>query len=77
MEQNIRETLADINPEFINYDLDNMCVDLGIDSHDIFNLVMNLETAFGIEIEPLYLRMENFMSIRKIEAMIQEIQNKA
>ncbi len=77
MEQKIRETLAEINPEFMNYDGDNMCVDLGIDSHDIFNLVMNLETAFGIEIEPLYLRMENFMSIRKIEAMIQEIQNKA
>ena len=77
MEHKIRETLAEINPEFMNYDGDNMCVDLGIDSHDIFNLVMNLETAFGIEIEPLYLRMENFMSIRKIEAMIQEIQNKA
>lgn len=77
MEQKIRQTLAEINPEFMNYDGDNMCVDLGIDSHDIFNLVMSLETAFDIEIEPLYLRMENFISIRKIGAMIQEIQSKA
>lgn len=77
MEQKIREALAEINPEFMNYNGDNLCGDMGIDSHDIFNVVMNLETAFGIEIEPLYMRMENFMSIKKIEAMIQEIQNKS
>ncbi len=77
MEQKIREALAEINSEFMSYSGDNLCGDLGIDSHDIFNVVMSLETAFGIEIEPLYMRMENFMSIEKIEAMIQEIQNKA
>lgn len=77
MEQKIRETLAEINPKFMDYDGDNMCADLGIDSHDIFNVVVNLETAFGIEIEPIYMRMENFMSIGKIEAMIREIQDKA
>ena len=77
MEQKIREALAEINPEFMNYSGDNLCGDLGIDSHDIFNVVMNLETAFDIEIEPLYMRMENFMSIGKIEAMIQEIQQKS
>jgi len=77
MEQKIREVLAEINPEFMNYNGNNLCGDMGIDSHDIFNVVMNLETAFDIEIEPVYLRMENFMSIGKIEAMIQEIQQKA
>lgn len=77
MEQKIREVLVEINPEFMNYTGDNLCGDLGIDSHDIFNVVMNLETAFDIEIEPVYLRMENFMSIGKIEAMIREIQQKA
>lgn len=77
MEQKIREALAEINPEFMNYTGDNLCGDLGIDSHDIFNVVMNLETAFDIEIEPVYLRMENFTSIGKIEAMVQEIQQKA
>ena len=50
---------------------------MGIDSHDIFNVVMNLEAAFDIEIAPVYMRMENFMSIAKIEKMIQEIQKKA
>lgn len=77
MEQKIREALAEINSEFMNYSGDNLCGDLGIDSHDIFNVVMNLENAFDIEIEPLYMRMENFMSIGKIEAMIQEIQQKS
>lgn len=77
MEQKIREALAEINPGFMNYDGDNLCADLGIDSHDIFNVVMNLETAFDIEIEPVYMRMDNFMSIGKIEAMIQEIMQKA
>lgn len=73
MEQKIREALAKINPEFMNYSGDNLCGDLGIDSHDIFNVVMNLEDAFGIEIEPVHMRMENFMSIEKIADMIEKI----
>lgn len=77
MEQKIREALSELNPEFMSYNGDNLCGDLGIDSHDIFNVVMTLETAFGIEIEPLYMRMENFMSLAKIEAMIGEILQKA
>ena len=77
MEQKIRETLAEIKPELMNYHGDNLCADMGIDSHDIFNVVMNLEAAFDIEIEPVYMRMENFMSIAKIEEMIQEIHKKA
>ncbi len=77
MEQKIREALAEINQGFMNYDGDNLCADLGIDSHDIFNVVMSLETAFDIEIEPVYMRMDNFMSIGKIEAMIWEIMQKA
>lgn len=77
MEQKIREALAEIKPEFMDYEGDNLCGDLGIDSHDIFNVVVSLETAFDIEIEPIYMRMENFTSIAKIEAMIQEIRKKA
>ena len=73
MEQKIREALAEINPEFMNYSGENLCGDLGIDSHDIFNVVMNLENAFDIEIEPVYMRMENFMSIEKIADMIAKI----
>lgn len=73
MEQKIREALAEINSEFMNYSGENLCGDLGIDSHDIFNVVMNLENAFDIEIEPVYMRMENFMSIEKIADMIAKI----
>ena len=70
MEDRIRKALATINPEFVNYHGNNLFEDLGIDSHDIFNVVMALEEAFEIEISPIYMRMENFTSIDKIEEMI-------
>lgn len=73
VEEKIREALKDINPEFEKYNGNNLFEDLGIDSHDIFNVVINLEEAFHIEISPIYMRMDNFASIEKIEAMIQEI----
>lgn len=73
MKDRIREALAAINPEFMNYNGNNLFGDLGIDSHDIFNVVMTLEEAFQIEISPVYMRKENFTSIDKIEEMIEEI----
>lgn len=73
MIEKIREALKEINPEFQNYDGSNLFEDLGIDSHDIFNVVVSLEEAFDIEIPPIYMRMENFESLGKIEAMIREI----
>lgn len=74
MKDEIRKALKGINPEFESYDGDNLFEDLGIDSHDIFNVVVSLEEAFGIEIPPIYMRMENFESLDKIEAMIREVQ---
>lgn len=74
MKDEIREALKGINPEFESYDGDNLFEDLGIDSHDIFNVVVSLEEAFGIEIPPIYMRMENFESLDKIESMIREVQ---
>lgn len=73
MKDKIREALKSINPEFESYDGNNLFKDLGIDSHDIFNVVVSLEEMFEIEIPPIYMRMENFESLDKIEAMIREI----
>lgn len=73
MIEKIREALKEINPKFQNYDGSNLFEDLGIDSHDIFNVVVSLEEAFDIEIPPIYMRMENFESLDKIEDMIREI----
>lgn len=73
MKDKIREALKGINPEFETYDGSNLFEDLGIDSHDIFNVVVSLEDAFDIEIPPIYMRMENFESLDKIEDMILEI----
>lgn len=52
---------------------DNLITNLGIDSHDIFNIVVKLEEAFDIEIEPIYLRVSNFSSVEKLEEMIKQI----
>lgn len=73
MKEKIREALKGINSGFENYNGNNLFEDLGIDSHDIFNVVVSLEEAFDIEIPPIYMRMENFESLDKIEAMIREI----
>lgn len=73
MEKKIREILSEINEEAKSYNGENMIVDLGIDSHDIFNLVFELEQNFNIQIEPEQLRMNNFQSIKAIEKMIKEI----
>lgn len=75
MYEEIRSVLAEINPEFESYEGDNLLEDMEIDSHDIFNVVVALEDAFGIEIDPVFLKMENFMSFESIAAMIERIKN--
>lgn len=75
MYEEIRSVLAEINPEFETYEGDNLFEDMEIDSHDIFNVVVALEDAFGIEIDPVFLKMENFMSFESIAAMIERIKN--
>lgn len=72
MEEKIRQALKGINPRFEDYTGTNLIEDLGIDSHDIFNVVISLEEAFGIEIPPTDMRMENFVSIDKIKDMLEK-----
>ena len=73
MKEKIIEVLSKVNPDIATYEGENLISDMGIDSHDIFNIVVGLEEIFDVEIEPIYLKVSNFTSIEKIEKMIQEI----
>ena len=73
MEEEIRNALKEIDPKFGDYKGNNLIEDMGIDSHDIFNLVVCLEDAFDIKIPPTALRLENFTSVEKIMSMLKEI----
>lgn len=70
LKQKIKEIIGKVNPEIYMYEGDNLVGDMGIDSHDIFNIVIDLEEEFDIEIEPIYLKSSNFSSLEKIEKMI-------
>lgn len=73
MKEKIKQILCKVNPKVEAYEGEDLVKDMEIDSHDIFNIVVDLEEAFGIEISPIYLKMSNFTSVEKIEKMIQEI----
>lgn len=73
MKEKIKQILCKVNPKVEAYEGEHLVKDMEIDSHDIFNIVVDLEEAFGIEISPIYLKMSNFTSVEKIEKMIQEI----
>ena len=72
MEQKIREILCKANPEIESYEGEDIIGDMGIDSHDIFNIVIGISPQ-GIEINPIYLKVSNFTSLSRIEKMIREI----
>lgn len=73
MQQKIREVLNKVKPGMEIGESDDLIRVLGIDSHDIFNIIAELEEMFHIEIEPIYLKAVNFSSIARIEKMIYEI----
>lgn len=58
-----------INQDFLK----NNNMELQIDSHDIFNIIVELEGEFDIEIDPIMLKAENFKSIDTLEKMINNI----
>ena len=77
MEQKIRTAIARVNSMAISCPGNDLILELGIDSHDIFNIIVELEEEFDIEIEPIYLRAENFNSFLSIENMICEIRRES
>lgn len=73
MEQRIRSVIAKVNPKALECKGTDLISEIGIDSHDIFNIVVELEEEFDIEIDPTFLKAENFCSLANIEKMILEL----
>lgn len=73
MEKKIREVIARINPKALDCKGIDLIAEIGIDSHDIFNIVVELEEEFDIEIDPTFLKAENFISFSNIEKMINKL----
>ena len=49
--------------------------ELGMDSLEFVEFVIDLETKFDVEIPPDYLSMEEMGTVRHIEEIIERIQN--
>ena len=73
MKEKVIEILNQINPQ-IGQDMDADLLEEGlINSFEIVNIVMNLEDAIGIEIDPDLINAANFKSMRNIVALIEGI----
>lgn len=72
--EKIKEILCKVKPYVEIQEDDELIQTMGIDSHDIFNIVVALEEAFNIRIEPTCLKVSNFSSLERIEKMICDIQ---
>lgn len=63
------------NQNFVDIDLQTPLFNSGIiDSCEILTLIEQLETTFGIQILPEDLTMENFNSVERIAALVQQRQ---
>lgn len=70
MKERVTRVLKNINKDYLLED-----ETLSIDSHDIFNIIVGLEKEFDIEIDPTYLKADNFKNIDSITKMIEAIKN--
>lgn len=75
MKQEILDILYEANEELEEYNGDDMIEDMVIDSHDIFNIVVELEDHFGIEISPELIVPDNFKNADTILKLVLSIQN--
>lgn len=75
MKQKIMKVLNEIKTDVELDEGMDLIKSMEIDSHDIFNIIVGLEEAFEIEIDPTYLKVSNFSSVERIEKMICEIKN--
>lgn len=75
MKQEILEILYEANEGLEEYDGDDMIEDMVIDSHDIFNIVVELEDHFGIEISPELIIPDNFRNADTILELVLSLRN--
>ena len=74
MRQRIIDILMDFN-EDVDYEQENRLIDEGhIDSLDLTAIILDLEEAFGVQIDASEIEPENFNSVDAILDMIQRYQ---
>lgn len=73
MREKVLEVLCEMNPEIgKNTDKDLLATGI-IDSFEIVNLVVELEEAFDMEIDPELVIPENFRTVDAIVALVEKI----
>ena len=73
MREQILEVLQNVNARIIDDDKVNLLEAGLIDSFEIVNVVMGLESVFDIEIEPELIVPDNFKNINSIVDLIKKI----
>jgi acyl carrier protein len=66
MKERVIRILTEIRPEFDFTEPVNFIQNGMLDSFDVFNLVNYLDKEFGISIDGMDIRAENFSSLEKI-----------
>ena len=73
MREKVLKVLNEINPD-IGGNPDENLLDAGfIDSFEIINIVMALEEAFNIEIDPELIVSENFQTVDSIVKLLERM----
>jgi acyl carrier protein len=70
MDDKVLRILSEIRPEF-DFQLSANFIEQGmLDSFDVFNLVVSLDNEFGISIDGVDIKAENFSSLEKIVDLV-------
>ncbi|MCM1182522.1 MAG: hypothetical protein NC337_04010 [Roseburia sp.] len=73
-EQKLKEILKDIKPTIIEYTGNQFVSDGILESVEIMEIVLGIEEAFNIVIEPQYIVPEYFESIKTLEQLIEDVE---
>ncbi len=73
MEEKMKEILKEINEEILNYKGENLYKDGLLDSIEVVELVAQIEEAFGIDIAPDLVVLENFANEDAIFNFIRKV----
>lgn len=73
MKEKMKDILAGINEDILDYQGDNLYEDGLLDSIQVIDLVVELEEAFDVEIDPEEVKLENFRTVDAITNMIERI----
>lgn len=74
--EKVLEVLKAVNPKISGYETENLIEQGLIDSFEIVNIVLELEDAFDIFIDPELVLPENFETVCSIAKIIESIAGK-